>query len=40
MSGTGVEPFTKCHKVVDDGGFLESEVLECSQNSVKLIKIQ
>ena len=32
--------FTKRHKLVHNGGFLKFEVLYCSQNTVKSIKIQ
>ena len=35
-----IDPFTKHHKLVQNGVFLKLEVLYCSQNSVKSIKIQ
>ena len=35
-----IDPFTKRHKLVHDGGFPKFEVLHCSQNTVKSIKIQ
>ena len=35
-----IDRFTKCHKVVHNGGFPMPEVLCCGQNSLKSIKIQ
>ena len=35
-----VDPFTKHCKLVHNGGFLKSEVLYFSQNTIKSIKIQ
>ena len=35
-----VDPFTKRHKLVHNDGFPKFEVLYCSQNTVKSIKIR
>ena len=35
-----IDSFMKRHKLVHNGGFLKFEVLYCSQNTVKSIKIQ
>ena len=35
-----IDPFTKRHKLVHNCGFPKFEVLYCSQNVVKFIKIQ
>ena len=35
-----IDPFTACHKLVHNGGFPKFEVMYCSQNTVKSIKIQ
>ena len=35
-----IDPFTKRHELVHNGRFPKSEVLYCSQNTVKSIKIQ
>ena len=34
-----IDPFTKRHKLVHNGGFPKSEELYCSQNTVKSNKI-
>ena len=39
MNGS-IGPFTKRHKLVHNGGFLKSEVLYCSQNIVKSVKLR
>ena len=39
-SFSSIDPFTKRYKLVHNGGFPKSEVLYCSQNTVKLIKVQ
>ena len=35
-----IDNFTKCHKLVHNGGFTKIEVLYCSQNNVKSVKIK
>ena len=40
LTETVVEPFTKRQELVHNGGVPKFEVLYCSQNVVKLIKIQ
>ena len=35
-----MDPFTKSHELVHNGGFPKVEVLYYSQNTVNLIKIQ
>ena len=40
ISGRNIDPFTKRHKLVHNGGFAKAEVLYFSQNTLKSIKIQ
>ena len=35
-----IDPFTKRYKLVHNGGFTKIEVLYCSQNNVKSVKIK
>ena len=35
-----IDPFTKCHKLVHNGGFPKVEVLRCSQNTARFIMIK
>ena len=40
VATVSIDPFTKRHKLVHNGGFPKFEVLYCSQNTVKPIRIQ
>ena len=38
MQHVAIDPFTKRHRLVHNGGFPKLEVLYCGQNTVKSIK--